>query len=109
MTRHLRAAWPEATIHVTDLRAKDVAWVVANLGAREAPSPLPATAFDLIWLGSVFTHLNPDEAKNLLATLLPALRADGLLVFSTQGRGRLWRLERWEAKGERMASPRRMG
>lgn len=99
VTRHLRAAWPDATIHVTDLRRKDVEWVVANLGAVAAPQPLPAAGFDLIWLGSVFTHLNPDEARGLLATLLPALRPNGVLVFSTQGRGRLRRLERWEAKG----------
>ncbi|MDB5092033.1 MAG: hypothetical protein JWO85_134 [Candidatus Eremiobacteraeota bacterium] len=44
---------------------------------------LPTTeSFDLIWLFSVFTHLNPDDALAMLRLLRKPLRPNGTLFFS---------------------------
>lgn len=93
VTRFLRVQWPHARTWVTDLRKRDQDWVVRNLGchAMATPEP-PPNAFDLIFLGSVFTHLPQSAARNLLAILLRALRDGGLLVFTTQGRAPYQRL-----------------
>jgi hypothetical protein len=84
--RFLRAGFPSAQIHVTDFRKEDVDWYIKTLSATMAPDPLPDQGYDLIWLGSVFTHLAENEARALLARLLPSLRLGGVLAFSTQGR-----------------------
>jgi len=86
IARFLRVGFPSAAIYVSDFRKQDEAWVCANLGCQPAPEHLPRRAYDLIWLGSVFTHLGQGPARELLARLLPTLAADGVLAFSTQGR-----------------------
>jgi SAM-dependent methyltransferase len=47
---------------------------------------LSPDSFDLIWVGSVFTHLSEEEVSALLFRLADALRPNGLLVFTTHGR-----------------------
>jgi SAM-dependent methyltransferase len=39
-------------------------------------------SFDAIWLFSVFTHLNPNDTKTMLAILRKHIRANGKLFFS---------------------------
>lgn len=39
--------------------------------------------FDVIWLFSVFTHLNPDDAKTLLTLMRKRIRPNGKLFFTT--------------------------
>lgn len=93
VTRFMRAAWPDSRTWVTDLRKQDEAWVAKELGCEILPAPLPAkNSFDLIFLGSVFTHLPQQPARDLLVPLLAALRPGGLLVFTTQGRSSYERL-----------------
>src|SRR5262249_1250156 len=41
--------------------------------------------FDLIWVGSLFTHLPQDEMLRLLRYLRDQLRAPGLLIFTVHG------------------------
>jgi SAM-dependent methyltransferase len=41
--------------------------------------------YDLIWVGSLFTHLVPETGLEFLAVLGRALRPRGVLLFSTQG------------------------
>ena len=84
--RFLRARFPTAELSATDFRKSDVDWYVKHFDAALAPDTLPPDTYDLIWLGSVFTHLSEAAATALLAKLLPSLRADGVLTFSTQGR-----------------------
>jgi SAM-dependent methyltransferase len=86
VARFLRAGFPAARVHVTDFRKHDEEWVCANLGCAQAPEQLPQGAYDLVWLGSVFTHHDRAPARALLARLLPTLAPDGVLAFSTQGR-----------------------
>ena len=93
VTRFLRAAWPDARTWVTDLRKTDEAWVSKELGCEVLPTLMPAKdSFDLIFLGSVFTHLPEQRARDLLPALLAGLRAGGLLIFTTQGRSSYERL-----------------
>ncbi len=86
VARFLRAGLPEATVWAADRDPDGVAFCAAQLGCR-ALAGLPAPgSMDLIWLGSVFTHLPIAQAEALLDRLLAALRPNGLLVFSIQGR-----------------------
>lgn len=39
--------------------------------------------FDAIWMFSLVTHLNPDDANAIFAILRRAVRPDGALLFST--------------------------
>jgi len=41
--------------------------------------------YDLIWLGSLFSHLGPDTSFALFARFVDALNPGGLMVFTTQG------------------------
>lgn len=43
--------------------------------------------YDLIWVGSLFTHLEPADGFDLLSILAGRLNPRGVLVFSTQGAG----------------------
>ena len=47
---------------------------------------LPRDAFDLIWVGSLFTHFDAQQWKTFLTFFRSLLKPSGLLVFSTQGR-----------------------
>jgi SAM-dependent methyltransferase len=94
IARFLRVGFPAATIYVSDFRKEDEAWVCTNLGCVPAPEHLPRNAYDLIWLGSVFTHHDQSPARELLARLLAALAPDGVLAFSTHGRFAYRRLKK---------------
>ena len=75
--------------HVTDPRFTYRPWDVQNrmynvAGSkltRESRLPIPGD-FDLIWLFSVFTHMDPDDADSLLAILRRHVRPAGWLLFS---------------------------
>jgi SAM-dependent methyltransferase len=86
VARFLAAAFPSARIHVTDLRADDVQWCAENLGCHPFSASLPDPRFELIWVGSVFTHLPAHSAREVLDRLVHSLVPDGILAFSTQGR-----------------------
>jgi SAM-dependent methyltransferase len=47
---------------------------------------LQPDSFDLVWVGSVFTHLAEEAVGELMFRLAGALRPNGLLVFTTHGR-----------------------
>ena len=86
VSRFLRAAFPDAQIDVTDLLAPGVAWCVQNFRCTAVDAQALPDTYDLIWLGSVFTHLNPVAAKNLLHDLKAALRPSGVLTLTSRGR-----------------------
>jgi SAM-dependent methyltransferase len=101
--RQLRAAFPDAQLAACDILRDAVDFCAATFGAEPiyaADDPgeteLDGT-FDLIWLGSLFTHLNAPRWRSLLDLLERVLEPEGLLVFTTQGRfvrdqiaGRRW-------------------
>jgi SAM-dependent methyltransferase len=91
VTRWLRAAFPEAKIHACDIRDQDMtflrssfgveAWTVGtNLELITIPGQ-----YDLIWVGSVITHLPKDKTLRLIKKLFPACNPGGLLVVSFHG------------------------
>ena len=84
--RWYRAAFPEAAIWVTDLDQAGVDWCVKQFGCKDTVGEIPADRFDVVWLGSVFTHLPQQIAAGLIDNLLKSLKPNGLLIFTTQGR-----------------------
>ena len=64
----------------------DVQNAMYNPGARirigDTPSLPVSTSFDLIWLFSVFTHLDEGDAQALLSHIRSVVRPTGSLFFS---------------------------
>lgn len=92
VTRWLRAHWPEAQLAATDLRAADLEFCAAEFGCTTFLSGTDIAAlgapgtYDLIWAGSVLTHLDRTGAEALLEKLLSWTRPGGLVVASVHGR-----------------------
>lgn len=84
--RFLRAAFPDGSISVSDTYPAGAKFCAENFGCTDIEGVLHPESFDLIWVGSVFTHLSEDEVSELMFRLAAALRPNGLLVFTTHGR-----------------------
>jgi SAM-dependent methyltransferase len=91
--RYLRAAFPAAQITACDLLRDGVDFCAATFGAvgvysNEDPRqiPLPSDRFDLIWVGSLLTHLDQQGWLLFLTVLRDFLRRDGIIAFTTHGR-----------------------
>ena len=88
--RWLRVEFPKAYLLGVDAQKRCVKAAAQTLGV---PAQLLDTSlktpfdrpFDLIWVGSLFTHLPQDECERVLAFLRSQLNPDGLLVFTTAG------------------------
>ncbi|MDQ2724133.1 MAG: class I SAM-dependent methyltransferase [Actinomycetota bacterium] len=89
--RWLRAEWPAAAITACDLNRDAVDWCVATMGARPCYGHEDLSTvdlggpYDLIWVGSLLTHLDAPRWSVVLGSLAGALATDGLLVVSTHG------------------------
>jgi len=91
--RHLREAFPDADITACDLLRVGVDYCAQTFGANplysdENPAniALEPNSFDLIWVGSLLTHLRAGRWMDFLRLFERSLRAGGLLVFSAHGR-----------------------
>ncbi len=91
--RYLQAAFPEASLTACDVLKDAVDFCASVFGATPVYSheeiakiPLERDAYDLIWVGSLFTHLDASNWASLLDKLASSLREGGLLVFTTHGR-----------------------
>ena len=91
--RYLRAAFPRTEITACDLNRDGVDFCASQFRAIPVYSdvdasrvPLPRDKFDLIWVGSLLTHLDAPLWIMFLDLFRAVLRPGGLLVFSTQGR-----------------------
>lgn len=94
VARWFRAAFPEAAIWVTDRDQAGVDWCVRQFGCKDTGGEIPADRFDVVWLGSVFTHLPRQVAEGLMDNLLKSLKPNGLLIFTTHGRFAVRMLEK---------------
>jgi len=90
--RQFKAAFPDAHLAACDILPEAVDFCSETFGAEPiyAADDPGETAiegqFDLIWLGSLFTHLSAARWKSLLDLLERVLEPEGLLMFTTQGR-----------------------
>ena len=91
--RYLKAAFPQAELAACDLLRDGVDFCSSTFGAtaiysRDEPEAIPIDpgSFDLIWVGSLFTHLDAPLWPRFLTVLRNSLAPGGLLVFSTHGR-----------------------
>lgn len=93
--RYLKAAFPWAEITACDLLKDGVDFCADAFGAQpvysdEDPTKihLARDAFDLVWVGSLLTHLDADLWPAFLTLFRSSLRPGGVLVFTTHGRNK---------------------
>jgi SAM-dependent methyltransferase len=97
--RYLGAAFPAAQLTACDLLRDGVDFCAATFGAVpvyscDDPENIPLRpGFDLIWVGSLFTHFAPPLWVRFLKVLESVLSPGGVLVFTTHGREALQSLE----------------
>jgi SAM-dependent methyltransferase len=91
--RHLRETFPDADIVACDVRRDAVDYCAKTFGARPLYSDeavenitLAPNSFDLIWVGSLLTHLRSDRWLDFLSLFQCVLQLGGLLIFSAHGR-----------------------
>jgi SAM-dependent methyltransferase len=89
--RWLRAAYPHARLAASDLLTDGVDFcrdtfaatgVYSNAGLTESMFP---ERYDLIFVGSLLTHIDIDEWEHLIDLWHDLLAPDGLLVVTTHG------------------------
>lgn len=90
--RFLRKQFPDAELVACDLDRNGVDYCARTFGATPVYShqeieaiPLPG-AFDLIWCGSLLTHLDETRCAAFLRRFQQNLGHRGILVFTTHGR-----------------------
>ena len=97
VTRWLRAAFPDAAIDVCDLRISGINFCARSFRASSWVSGTDIASlraphqYDLIWLGSVVTHLSADDTRHLIDKVASWCRRGGLVVLSFHGRHALAR------------------
>jgi SAM-dependent methyltransferase len=91
--RMLVAAFPEADFTACDLNRDGVEFcrrifgATPVLGHELAEQMQLPDRYELIWVGSLFTHLDAPRWNSFLALLAQHLEPGGVLVFTTHGRG----------------------
>jgi SAM-dependent methyltransferase len=92
VTRILRAEFPAARIAACDIDHGGVDFCAETFGAtpvygHERPQDIQIDdTFDLIWCGSLLTHMDRPRWEGFLDLFESALTDRGILVFSTHGR-----------------------
>ncbi|TXN04133.1 class I SAM-dependent methyltransferase [Methylobacterium sp. WL103] len=92
VTRWLRAAYPESTVSGSDLREADIDFHRKILGtnmwkSEERISNIkPPNKYDLIWVGSLLSHLSEQDALAAMHAFMNWLKPNGILVVSFHGR-----------------------
>lgn len=90
--RYLRAAFPEATIYAGDINESGLKFCRDQFGADVVLSHIDLSEvvlpekIDLIWCGSLVTHLSERRALQLLDMFFQNLAPDGICLFTTHGR-----------------------
>lgn len=91
VTRVLRAAFPNASIVVSDIDRDGVDFCAKTFNATPIYSSPDfkklnlGRKFDVVWVGSLITHLPANKTIELLSCLLRHLKIGGLVIASTHG------------------------
>ncbi len=91
VARHLRTAYPDAELFVADLDEPGADFCAAEFLATKLASTPDFDAidfgrkFDLIWVGSLITHLDAQATRKFFGFLARHLSADGSAVVSSHG------------------------
>lgn len=90
VTRHLRNAFPGAQIFCCDLNREGVDFcreTFSGFGIYSHPDLLkaPLMAYDVIWVGSLFTHLDQYRTTSWLTHLCSCLNENGILIATFHG------------------------
>ncbi len=91
VTRHLKAMFPDAIIFVSELDKRREDFVVETLDVRRAVANPefeiePTDFYDLVFVGSLITHLDAERAKRAIAWFCRTLAPGGLAILTTHGR-----------------------
>ena len=90
--RHLVAMFQGARFHACDLDHDGVDFCVRTFGARPVISQPDltkvdfGTTFDLIWVGSLFTHTSRELTRQWMTHLASFLSPSGIIVATMHGR-----------------------
>ena len=90
--RHIVNLFPEAEFHACDLDKDGVEFCAETFGAIPIYSPEELTdlkfesKYDLIWIGSLFTHINHDFTRRWLSHLSNFLSSQGIIIATFHGR-----------------------
>jgi hypothetical protein len=90
--RYFMESFPAAEISSCDIMRDGEDFCASTFGALPVYShddpdkiSLEHNAYDLIWVGSLFAHLNVDLWSRFLSVFRSCLRPSGVLVFTTHG------------------------
>jgi SAM-dependent methyltransferase len=92
VTRWLRRAFPDAALSVCDLPGPDLEFqrTVLDTATWDSSTDIaaltPPASYDLIWAGSVITHLRELDSVALLRKLYSWLTPNGMLIATFHGR-----------------------
>jgi SAM-dependent methyltransferase len=91
VTRVLRAMYPEAAITACDIDTSGVDFAAAHFSARGVYSKPDfrdlslSESYDLIWVGSLITHLSEQHCRRFLDFTVRHLAPGGVLVITSHG------------------------
>ncbi len=93
VSRHLRTAFPAAGLSFCDIDPAGVAFCADNFKGRAIRSAPELSevdlggCYDVIWIGSLFTHVDKERTERWLRFLCGHLNQDGVLLATFHGAG----------------------
>lgn len=92
VARMLKALYPKAKLTGQEVNPDWLAWCSDILGIETILSPpsieevvLDENSYDIIWAGSIFSHIPETAARHLLGQFRRGLTDRGIAIFSTAG------------------------
>jgi SAM-dependent methyltransferase len=91
VTRHLVKFFPDSEVFVSEIDKAKQTFCASTFGGREVDLPAdfsgePTRYFDMIYVGSLLTHLSANRSIDAICYLLKSLSEGGLLIITTHGR-----------------------